>query len=60
MCDLHNKAILLDLKNGADELARRYNAHAIKWDPDILFTDTEAVENLKALGFVQFLRPRWV
>ena len=30
VCDLHNKAILLDLKNGADELARRYNAHAIK------------------------------
>ena len=57
VCDLHNKAILLDLKNGADELARRYNAHAIKWDPDILFTDTEAVENLKALGFVQSYGP---
>jgi len=57
VCDLHDRAALRALKDGADELAKRYTAHALKIDPDVLFSDEAFAENARALGFVQSYGP---
>jgi len=57
VCDLHDAGLLADLMAGADRLAEIHKAHTFKVDPDILFSDTQAVDNLKALGFVQSYGP---
>jgi len=57
VCDLHDKAVLADLKHGVDELAKRYKAHLFKMDPDTLITDTEFMKIAKEMGFEHFAGP---
>lgn len=54
VCDLADKAVLADLKAGADALAKKHKAHLFKIDPDILLTDTATTDLLGAMGFRQF------
>lgn len=57
VCDLHDEAVLLDLKTGIDELARRHKAHLFKMDPDTLISDTRFMELAKGMGFEHFAGP---
>lgn len=57
VCDLHDEAVMRDIKTGIDELARRHKAHVFKMDPDTLITDTELMELAKKLGFEHFAGP---
>lgn len=51
VCDLHDKEVLADLKAGVDVLAKKYNAHTFKMDPDVLMSDTDflAIAKSRAL-----------
>jgi lipid II:glycine glycyltransferase (peptidoglycan interpeptide bridge formation enzyme) len=51
VCDLHNEEILQDLKNGADELAKKYNAFVLRMEPDVEKTDKEFRSIVTDLGF---------
>lgn len=51
VCDLHDKEILTDLKNGIDVLAKKHNAYLFKMDPDVLAQDQEFATIMHALGF---------
>lgn len=53
VCDLTDKAVLADLKKGADMLAKKYRAHILKWDPDLPITDEAFARTMKDMGFVQ-------
>ena len=57
VCDLHDKHVLGDLKVGADQLAKRYNAHMLKIDPNVPMADTEFLSLMKGLGFQQHYGP---
>lgn len=52
VCDMHNKDVLYEIFNQLCLLAKKHRAYTVKLDPLIDITDTTAVENLKALGFV--------
>ncbi|MCI8650518.1 MAG: peptidoglycan bridge formation glycyltransferase FemA/FemB family protein [Anaerotruncus sp.] len=57
VCDLHDRAVLEDLKAGIDQLAKKYNAHLFKMDPDVLMSDTEFLGIAKGMGFRQSYGP---
>lgn len=57
VCDLHDKAVLIDLKAGIDVLARRHNAHAFKMDPDVLMSDRAFIQTAREMGFTQSYGP---
>ena len=54
VCDLHDREILADLISAVKELAKKYNAHIFKIDPNILISDDEFINIVKDLGFVHF------
>ena len=51
ICDIHDEEILRDLTDGLKELAKRYKAFTLKWEPDIKSDDTEFKKIAKKLGF---------
>ena len=57
VCDLHDMAVLADLKLGVDELAKKYNAHTFKMDPDVLMSDADFSKIAKSMGFTQSYGP---
>lgn len=57
VCDLHDEAVLRDLKSGIDSLAASYNAHAFKMDPDVAADDTEFLAIMERLHFTRFWGP---
>ena len=57
VCDLHDKEVLADLKAGVDVLAKKYNAHTFKMDPDVLMSDTDFLAIAKSMGFTQQYGP---
>ncbi len=57
VCDLHDRDVLEDLKAGVDALARKYNAHAFKMDPDVLFSDQTFQGIARSMGFTQSYGP---
>lgn len=57
VCDLHDMAVLADLKAGVDTLAKKYNAHTFKMDPDVLMSDSDFIAVAKSLGFEQNYGP---
>ncbi|MEG0753224.1 MAG: peptidoglycan bridge formation glycyltransferase FemA/FemB family protein, partial [Angelakisella sp.] len=57
VCDLHDKAVLADLKAGIDSLAKSYNAHSFKMDPDVDVKDSEFLEIMEQMGFHRFYGP---
>lgn len=57
VCDLQNEQILSQLKEGVDALAKQYNAHSFKMDPDTLLSNQEFIAIAKRLGFTQSYGP---
>lgn len=51
VCDVHDKNVLAELEQGAEALAKKYKAYAFTLDPDVLSSDTDFIENMKAVGF---------
>ncbi len=45
ICDAHNKEVLKDLTDGLKELAKKYKAFTLKWEPDIKSSDLEFRKN---------------
>lgn len=57
VCDLHDKGVLADLKAGVDVLAKKYNAHTFKMDPDAPMSDKDLIETVKRMGFTHSYGP---
>lgn len=57
ICDLHDEAVLRDLKSGIDVLAKKYRAHAYKMDPNVLVSDEEFITLAEKMGFKRFFDP---
>ena len=51
VCDIHDKKVLEDLKNGADELAKKYKAFVLRMEPDIEKSNEEFRKIATELGF---------
>lgn len=51
VCDIHNEEVLKDLRDGANELAKKYNAFVIRIEPDIKKDDEEFRNIVTKLGF---------
>ena len=51
VCDLHDKDILSDLKEGADTLAKKYKAFVLRMEPDVEKDDQKFREIVTDLGF---------
>ena len=57
ICDLHDEAVLSDLKKGIDVLAKKYRARLYKMDPNVLMSDETFKSIAQKLGFKQFYGP---
>lgn len=51
VCDIHDKEVLEDIRKGADELAKKYNAFVLRIEPDVEKNDTEFRKIVEDLGF---------
>ncbi len=51
VCDLHNKAVLKKLIDGAKEIGKKYKAMTLKIDTDTPAADVEYASIMKELGF---------
>ena len=51
ICDIHNENVLKDLTDGANELARKYNAFVLRIEPDILKEDEKFREIIEKLNY---------
>lgn len=51
ICDIHDEKVLKDLTNGLKELAKKYKAFTLKWEPDIKSDDLEFRKIAINLGF---------
>ncbi len=54
VCDLHNQEMLSELICEIKKLAKKYNAHMFKMDPNISISDNNFLEIAQKLGFVHF------
>ncbi|MEG0900021.1 MAG: peptidoglycan bridge formation glycyltransferase FemA/FemB family protein [Oscillospiraceae bacterium] len=57
VCDWSNKQILMDLKSGVDELAKKYNSYLFKIDPAVDVNDENFKETMTEMGFTLFAGP---
>ena len=57
VCDPGDKKVLADLKAGVDALAKTYNAHLFKMDPDVPADDTAFLRTMEEMGFRRFYGP---
>lgn len=57
VCDIHDQQVLADLKAGVDQLAKTYNAHLFKMDPDVAADDQEFLRLMDKMGFARFYGP---
>lgn len=53
VCDWYDRAVMDDLKLGADMLAKKYRAHIFKIDPDVSVDDARFSGIMSAMGFHQ-------
>ena len=51
VCDIHSEEVLKDLTEGANELAKKYNAFVLRIEPDIKKEDTEFRKIVENLGY---------
>ena len=51
VCDLHDKDVLKDLKEGSDILAKKYKAFVLRMEPDVEKDDEEFRKIVTELGF---------
>ena len=57
VCDLNDRLLLEELKSGLDQLAKRHKAYQLKWDPEVLSSDTSTARTMKEMGFTLFAGP---
>lgn len=57
VCDIHDRQVLADLKAGVDQLAKTYNAHLFKMDPDVAAKDEDFLRLMDEMGFARFYGP---
>lgn len=57
VCDIHDRQVLADLKAGVDQLAKTYNAHLFKMDPDVAAKDEDFLRLMDKMGFARFYGP---
>lgn len=57
VCNIHDQQVLADLKSGVDQLAKTYNAHLFKMDPDVVADDQEFLRLMDKMGFARFYGP---
>lgn len=57
VCDRYDRAVMDDLKSGADALAKKYRAHLFKIDPDVTEGDERFLSMTSAMGFSRFKGP---
>lgn len=51
VCDIHDEEVLKDLTEGANLLAKKYNAFVLRIEPDILKTDEKFREIIQKLNY---------
>ena len=51
ICDIYNEKVIKDLTDGANELAKKYNAFVLRIEPDILKKDDKFREIAEKVGF---------
>lgn len=51
VCDIHNKEVLKQITEGAEELAKKYKAIVLRIEPDILSSDQEFRKIVEELGY---------
>ena len=51
VCDVHDTETLKAITEGACALAKKYKAYCLKIDPDVLSSDIEFADSMKALGY---------
>ena len=51
ICDIHDEEVLKDITDGANELAKKYNAFVLRIEPDIKKDDAEFRNIVKNLGY---------
>ena len=51
VCDIHDEAVMKQLTQGADELAKKYKAIVLRIEPDILKEDEEFRKIVTKLGY---------
>ncbi len=51
VCNVHDENVLKDLVEGLKELAKKYKAFTLKWEPDIKSSDKEFRKIAERLGF---------
>lgn len=51
ICDIHDKEVLKDITDGANELAKKYNAFVLRIEPDIKKNDSEFRDIVTNLGY---------
>ncbi len=51
VCDYDDEKTLLELKEGIDELAKKYKSCELKCDPDVLMSDENFIKLAKKMGF---------
>ncbi|MBR6402384.1 MAG: peptidoglycan bridge formation glycyltransferase FemA/FemB family protein [Eubacterium sp.] len=51
VCDIHDKAVLKDLKDGSDEIAKKYKAFVLRMEPDVEKEDKEYRKIVEELGY---------
>lgn len=57
VCDLHDRAVLADLKAGIDQLAKAHRAYSVKLDPDVRADDAQFLAIMADMGFVRSYGP---
>lgn len=68
VCDVHDKAVLKTLVDGAAQLSRKYGAYALKMDSDVESDDQIYLDIMHSLGFTlpkdtknfEGIQPRYV
>lgn len=67
VCDTNDKESIKLLFDAAKALAKKHNSFEFKIDPDIMLSNTEFLDNMKAAGFIlidpkeeKFIQPRFV
>jgi len=54
VCDIRDRKVIEDLTGGVRVLAKKYNAHCFKCDPDVFASDTEFENMMKDIGYKLF------
>ena len=68
VCDIHDRAVLAELTDGARVLAKKYRAYSLKIDPDVPAQDTQFIQLMTGLGYTHLdtgknfsgIQPRFV